>query len=160
MWLCFSHIQWFPYFFFLTFDGSIVTLGNINILFDRVFLTFSDTLIFTHIWQFHRHIGIWAAPTSYVTIFLSHLIVPLFFFLAFDGSIITLSSTNITYNSTFTTFGCTRIFFKHLMVPSSNYAIPKSYVNVLLSCLVVRFFFSHKWWFHCHIRQYQHYIWP
>ena len=38
-----------PLFFFLTFDGSIVTLGNINILFDRVFLTFSDTLIFTHI---------------------------------------------------------------------------------------------------------------
>ena len=30
-------------FFFITFDGSIVTLGNTNILFDRTFLIFGGT---------------------------------------------------------------------------------------------------------------------
>ena len=45
------------------------------------------------------------------------------------------------------------------MVPSSNCAVPKSHVTVLLSRLVVQFLFSHKWWFYCHIRQYQHHIW-
>ena len=32
--------------FFLTFDGSIVTLGNTNIKFDHTFLIFDGTLIF------------------------------------------------------------------------------------------------------------------
>ena len=36
-------------FFFLTNDGSIVTLGSINITFDRNYLTFGCTLIFFHI---------------------------------------------------------------------------------------------------------------
>ena len=36
--------------------------------------------------------------------------VPLFFFLIFDGSIVTLGYTNITYDCTFATFGCTLIF--------------------------------------------------
>ena len=53
----FHHIQWklppsnhpvIPLFFFHTFDGSIVTLGSNNILFDRTFLIFGGTLIFTN----------------------------------------------------------------------------------------------------------------
>ena len=73
----------------------------------------THTYIYTllTIWQFHHYIGIWVVPTSHVTIFLSHSIVSFFFFLTFDGSIITLNSTNITYDSTFATFGCTHIFF-------------------------------------------------
>ena len=84
-------------FFFPTFDSFIVRLGSTNSLFDRMFLTFNGTLILTHIWQFYRHIGIWAIPTSHVAVFLSHSIVPLFF--------------------------------------------------------------SHIWWFHYYIKQYQHQIW-
>ena len=53
----------------------------------------------------------------------------------------TLSNTNITYDSTFATFSRTHIFFLTFDVTIFNYAMPKSYVTVLLSCLEVQFFF-------------------
>ena len=67
--------------------------------------------------------------SSHVTILLSHSVVPPFFFLTFDDSIITLGSTKITFDHTFLTFGGTLIFFYHI------------------------------WQFHFHIRQYQYHIW-
>ena len=42
-------------------------------------------------------------------VLLSHLVV-LLFFLTFDGSIVTLGSTNITSDCTFATFGNTLFF--------------------------------------------------
>ena len=45
MWLYFCHIWWSPY-FFLTFDGSIVTLDSTNITLDCTFLTFNGSLFF------------------------------------------------------------------------------------------------------------------
>ena len=128
-----SHLVIPSIFFFPTFDSFIVRLGSTNILFDRMFLTFNGTLILTHIWQFYRHIGIWAIPTSHVAVFLSHSIVPpfffphiwwfqhyiwqyhiwqyfcyirlylYFFFLTFDGSIFKLCSIKITCDCTFVT---------------------------------------------------------
>ena len=130
--------------FFLTCDGSIVTLGNTNILFDHNFLTFGGTLIFTHIWQFHHYIEIWA--TSYVTILLSHLIVLFFPPLTFDSSIITLSSTNITYDNTFATFGCTCIFF-FLTFDGTIFKLCS--IKITCDCTFVTFggsiFFPCKW---------------
>ena len=125
MWLYFCHIQWFLY-FFLTIDGTILTLYSTNITY---------------------------------AVLLSHSVVPLFFFLTFDGINLILCSTNITCDYTFVTFGGSLIFFSHLMVQSSHYAIPTSHVTVLLSHLVVPLFFSHIWWNHPHIVQYQHHIW-
>ena len=86
---------------------------------------------------------------------LSHLVVPLFYYLTFDGSILTLCSSNITFDSTFVIFGGSLFFSSHLTVLSSHCAIPTSYLIVLLSF----YFFSHIWQFHCQIRQYQHHIW-
>ena len=54
-----------------------------------------------------------AVPKSYVTVLLSRLVVH-FFFLANDGSIVILCSTNITFDRTFLTFGCTLFFFSHI----------------------------------------------
>ena len=72
-----SHLVILFFFFLLTFDGSIVKLGNTNILFDR---TFSYIRWY---FNFYSHLTIpsshWVVPTSHVTALLSYLIVPFFF---------------------------------------------------------------------------------
>ena len=73
--------------------------------------------------------------TSYVIVLLSHLMV-LLFFLTFDDTILTLYSTNITCDCILPHL-VVHFFFSHLIVPSSHYAIPISYVTV----------FCHIWWF-------------
>ena len=114
-----------PYFFF-TFDNSIITLCNINIIFNCTFVTFGGSFIFfSHIWwfdyhirQYQHHIWLyfchirwypiffshlivplldWATLISHVTVLLSHSIVLFVFLLTFDSSIITLNRTSITY---------------------------------------------------------------
>ena len=47
--LFFCYIWWFLFFFALTFNGSIITLGSINITSDCTFVTFGGTIIFFHI---------------------------------------------------------------------------------------------------------------
>ena len=133
MWQFFSYIWWFPY-FFLTFDGSILTLCSSNMW-----------QFFSHIWWFpyffFSHLTVPSShcvvptsrviPTSHVIVLLSHWVVPLlfshtwrfhphivqfhhhmwqffshiwwflYFFLTFDDSIVTLSSTNIASDSIF-----------------------------------------------------------
>ena len=67
-----------------------------------------------------------------------------YFFLTFDGSILTLCSSNIICDSSFLTFGSSLTFFSYLMVPSSRCAVSTSYVTVLFSHLMVPLpFFSH-----------------
>ena len=132
MWQFFSHIWWFPY-FFLIFDGFILTLCSSNITFDSSFLTFSGSLIFFSCLTFllSHH----AVPISHLTVLLSHIVVLLFFFLKFDSSIVTLSSTNIASDSTFALwqFFChigwfLYFFFSHLTVSSSHYVVLTSHV--------------------------------
>ena len=48
-----------------------------------------------------------AMPRSHVIVLLSCLVVQKNFFLTNDGSIVTLGSTNITFDRTFLTFGYT-----------------------------------------------------
>ena len=65
-----------------------------------------------------------------MTILFAKLVVPLLFFLIFDGSILTLCGSNITCDSSFLTFSGSLTFFSHLMVPSSHYAVSTSHVIV------------------------------
>ena len=68
---------------------------------------------------------------------------PGYFFLTFNGSILTLCGFNFTCDSFFLTFGGLLTFFSHLTVPFSHCAVPTSHVTVLFSHLVVPLFFSH-----------------
>ena len=124
-----------PLFYFLTFDGFILTLCSSNIKFNNSFviLFFSShfTISLSHL----------AVPTSHLIVLLSHLMVHLFllshlmvplshqaalishltpllshsmvpfFCLKFDSSIITFGSVNITYNCTFVIFDNSLFFF-------------------------------------------------
>ena len=149
MWQYFCHIQWFSYFFltfdgiicdctfiiqrlpylFLTFNGTILTLCSTNITCDCTFVTFGVSLIY-------------------------------FLFFTFDDTILTLCSTNITYDCTFFIFGGSLIFFfSHLMVLSPHYAKPTSHVILLCHIRWFPYVFSHIWWHHLHIVQYQHHKW-
>ena len=81
--------------FFLAFDSTILTLRSTNITCDYIFVTFSGSLFFfSYLMIPSSH---YAVPTSHVTVLWSHSVVPLFF-LTFNGTILTLCSTNITYN--------------------------------------------------------------
>ena len=95
--------------FFFIFDGIILTLCSINITCDCIFVTFNGFLFcfFSHFMVPSSH---YVIPKSHVTIFLSHSVVPLFF-LTFDGTILTLCSTNITCDCIFVTFGNSLILF-------------------------------------------------
>ena len=81
---------------------------------------------------------------SHLTKLLSHLVVPLFiyFFLTFDGSIVTLDSTNITSDCIFITFSGTLFLltFDDLLL---HWIVPTSLVTVLLSQTIVPFYFLH-----------------
>ena len=122
----FCYIWWFLYFFS---SHLIVPSSYCAVLMLHV-------IVFCHIWWFlyffFSHLIIpssyCAVPTSHVTVLLSHLVVPLFFFLAFYDTSLTLRNINITCDCTFVTFGGFLIF-------------------------------SHIWWYHPHIAQYQHYMW-
>ena len=181
MWQYFCHIRWFSY-FFLTFDGIILTLCSTNVTCDYTFVTFGGSLIFfSHLMIPSSH---YIVPTSHMTILLSHSVVLLFFFLTFDGIILTLYSINFTCNYTFVIFGSFLIFShirwyhphivqyqhhmwlyfchirwfpffffsSHLIIPFSHCAVPTSHVTV-------SFIFSHIWWYHPHIVQYQCHMW-
>ena len=77
------------------------------------------------------------ALTSHVAIFLSHLVDPFFFSLIFDGTILTLCSTNIICDHTFVHIGGSLIFFSHLTVLLSHLAVPISHLIVHFSHLLV-----------------------
>ena len=96
--------------------------------------------IFSHLMVLSPHC---AVPTLHVTVLLSHLTVPLLYFLSFDGSIFTFCSFNIICDSFFVTFGCSLTFSSHLTVISSLCAIPTSHVTILLSHSMVPLLFSH-----------------
>ena len=66
----------------------------------------------------------------------------LIFFLTVDF-ILTLCNSNITCDSSFVTLGGSLTFFSYLLVPSSHYAVPTSYVTVLFSQFMVPLLFSH-----------------
>ena len=97
-------------------------------------------LYFCHIWRFFyfyfSHLTVlssrYVIPISHVTFLLSHLMVPLFFSLIFNGSIVTFDNTNITFDSTFVTFSGSLIFFSYLTVSSLYWVVPISYLTVLL----------------------------
>ena len=97
---------------------------------------------FPHIWQFHPPI---VQFQHHMWQFFSHIRWFPYFFLTFDGSILILCNSNITYDSTFVIFDGSFFFSSHLTIPYSHCAIPTSHVTVLLSHLVVHyfFFFSH-----------------
>ena len=107
--------------FFLTFDGSIPTLCNFNITYNGSFVTLGGSLtFFSHLTVPSSHCTV---PTSHVTVLFSHLVVPLlfshiwwfpYFFLTFDGSILTLCSSNITCDNSFLTFGGSFTLFFHI----------------------------------------------
>ena len=128
--------------FFLTFYGAILILCNSNITCDCTFVTFGGSL------YFFLHLMVpslnCAGLTSFVIVLLSHFIIPLFF-LTFDGTILILCRFNIICDCTFITFLRSLIFFSHLKVSSSHYAILRLLMTVLLShSAVFFFFFSHS----------------
>ena len=82
-----------------------------------------------------------------------------YFFLTSDAFILILCSSNITFDSSFVTFGDSSICFSHLTVPFSHCVVLTSHLIVILLHLVVPLFVSQIWWFHYHIKQYQHRIW-
>ena len=84
-----------------------------------------------HIWQFHRHI---MQYQHHMRCTLSHSMVFLFF-LTFNGSIFTSSSTNITSNSTFIIFGGYLYF---LPTFDSSILISCS-TNIISDCIVITF---------------------
>ena len=89
------------------------TLYNSNITFDSYFFTFSGSFIcFSNLMVPLSHSTI---PTSNLTVLLSHIVVPLFFF-KFDGSIVTLSSTNIASDYIFVTFSGTYAYPKYVTI--------------------------------------------
>ena len=103
-----------------------------------------------------------AVKTSHVTVLLSYLVVPFFFFLTFYGTILTLHSTNITCNYTFVTFDGSLFFFfffSHLMVPSWYCVVPTSHGDCTFVTFRGSFIFSHIWWYHLYIVQYLHHMW-
>ena len=112
----------------------------------------------------------------------------LFFFLIFDNSILSLCSSNITCDCSFVIFGGSHFFFPHIWWLYCHirqyqhniwqyfchilwfffpYLIVSIFTlcstNITCDCTLVTFdgsfIFSYIWWFHCHIRQYQHHIW-
>ena len=100
--------------FFLTFDSSIVTLDSTNVTFDHTFATFGCFhIFFSHLIILSLN-GV--VPILDVIVLLSRSVVPLFiylfFFLTFDGLIVTLGSTNIIHDRTFVTInGSFFLFF-------------------------------------------------
>ena len=140
-----SHSVVSLFLFLLTFDSSIITLTSTNIIYDRIFIIFGGLLVFTHIWQFHSHIGqsqhhIWPLLLSHSVVLLFFSYIWLFhcqirkyqhhnwlqfftfsgyfiFLLTFDSFIVTLYNINITYDHTFVTLGGSIILYSHLTVP-------------------------------------------
>ena len=142
MWLYFCHIQSFPYFFFLTFNGLIVTLSSTNITFDHTFATFGCThIFFSHLIVSSSNC---AVSILHVTILSLHLVVP-FFFLTFNGSIVTLGSNNILFYHTFLTFDGTLIF-THIWQYHHHiglWTVPTSLCHLFSVAFLV------VWWFVC-----------
>ena len=97
--------------------------------------------------------------TSHVIVFLSYLVVPLFFFLVFYDTSLTLRNTNIICDCTFVTFGGFLIF--SLTFYGTN--LTKHSTNITCDCIFVTFsgslfFFPHILWYQPYIMQYQHHM--
>ena len=155
MWLFFSHIWRFPY-FFLIFDGSILTLCSSNIICDNSFLTFGGSLTFFLIFN------------SFV--------------LTLCGSNITYDNSSVTLRGSLTFFSHLTVLSSHCAVPTSYMTILLlDWMVPLLFSYTWRFhphivqfqyqmwqFFSHVGWFpyffltfdgfHPYIVQFQHHI--
>ena len=96
------------------------------------------------------------SPTSHMIILLSHLVVLLFFF-KFDSIILILRST-ISYVTVFLLHLMVLLFF--LTFDSTILTLYST--NITCDCAFVTFvgslIFSHIWWYHPHIMQYQHHM--
>ena len=150
MWQFFSHIWWFSY-FFLIYDGSILTLCSSNITCDHFFLTFGGFLIF--FLTFDGFIlTLCGSNITYNSSFVTYSDSFIFIFFKFDGSIVILSSINIASALFLSHWMVSLFFFSHLTVLSSHCTVLTSHVIVLFSHLVVPLLFSH-------VMQFQHYIW-
>ena len=100
-------------FFIFTFNGTIFKLCNTKTTCDCTFVTFDGSIfLFSQMMILLSH---QAVPTSYLTV--------IFFFLTFDGAILTLYNTNIKCDCTFVTFGGSLFFSSHLMVKVSHQAV-------------------------------------
>ena len=95
----------------ITFDGTILTLCSTDITCDCTFFTFGGSFIFSHIWWYHSHI---MQYQHHMWLYFCYIRWFYFFFLTFDGTILTLCSINITCDCTFVTFGGFIIFFSHI----------------------------------------------
>ena len=161
-------------FFFLTFDGFILTLCDSNITYDSSFVTLGGFLIFffildgslltlcssnitcdsffSHIWwfsyffffTFDGSILILCSSIIKCVSFFSLLVVPLLFFLTFDGFILTLCNSNITCDSFFSHLVVPLLFFSHLMISFSYCAVLTSHMTLFLSHSVAPYFFILK----------------
>ena len=114
---------------FLTFDASILTLCSFNITFNSYFVIFSGSFICVS--NLMVSLSHSAVPISNLTILLSHIVVPLFF-LKFDSSIVTLSSTNIA-STLFLSHSVVPYFlFSNLTVPLLRWAVPTLLLTIPL----------------------------
>ena len=132
-----------PFFFWDTIpiSGQPAISGYQNITFDGTILLsylmvpyfFSHSMVpFSHV-QYQHHIKLYFCHIWWFP-----------YFFTFDGTILTLCSTNITCDCTFITFGSFLIIFLHLMVSFSYCTIPVSHMIVLLShSILPLFFFLH-----------------
>ena len=138
---------------------------------------------FSHIWRFHPHI---VQFQHHMWQFFSHVGWFPYFFLIFDGSILTLCSSNITFDNYFVIYSSSFIYLflkfdgSIVILSSSNIAsvLFLLYVTFFLSCvtcdsffvtchmwqfflsyLVVPLLFSHIWRLHPHIVQFQYHMW-
>ena len=93
-----------------------------------------------------------AVPISYVTVLLSHSVVPLFF-LTFYGTILTLRSTNIICDCTFFILASFLFFFLTFYGTS----LIKRSINI--TCVYTFVIFGGSLIFFPHILWYQHHIW-
>ena len=132
-----------PFFFgdTIPISGQPTISGYQNITFDGTILLsylmvpyfFSHSMVpFSHV-QYQHHIKLYFCHIWWFP-----------YFFTFDGTILTLCSTNITCDCTFITFGSFLIIFLHLMVSFSYCTIPVSHVILLLShSILLLFFFLH-----------------
>ena len=110
----FSHLV-IIYFFFPTFDNSIITLGSTNITCNHTFVTFKGSLFFFLTFDYSI-VTLDCTKITYDCTFATFGYT-LIFFLKFDSSIITFGRTNITCDHTFVIFDGSFFFFSHLMIP-------------------------------------------
>ena len=123
-----------PNYFFLTFDGSIITLCNSNVTCDNSFAK----LLFPHIWWFHPHI---VQFQHHMWQFSCHIQ----WFLYFFSHIWQFYPYIVQYQHHFWSYFChiwwyPNFFFSYLIISSSHWIVLISHITVFLSHSMVFFF--------------------